>query len=156
MNTRRVTPLALICVITALMIPATAACLSGACLAQRAAATAAASPNGCSGSGGTIQPCSPQAVGESTMGRIAVAQGGPQQTVIWQVKASRPLGVYVTTIAIGAITIYGPNTQDYPPHGSFPTGNPAGLPSGAIFRINGTFSPPQDDPEEFYFQCLLA
>src|SRR5438445_11508171 len=105
--------------------------------------TAAATPTGSGGctSSRPIQPCSPQAVGESTMGRIAVAQAGPQQTVIWQVKASRAAGVYTTTITIGSTTIYGPNTQAYPPHGSFPTGNPAGLPSGAVFKITGTFAP---------------
>lgn len=130
----------------------TASCACGS------SSTASATPSSSAGckSPSKIQPCSPQAVGESTMGRIAVAQAGPQQTVIWQVKASRAAGVYTTTIMIGSITIYGPNTQAYPPHGSFPTGNPAGLPSGAVFKITGTFAPPKDDVEEFYFQCLLA
>ena len=90
------------------------------------------------------------------MGRIAVAQAGPQKTVIWQVKASQAAGVYSTTITIGSTTIYGPNTQTYPPHGSFPVGNPAGLPSGAVFQITGTFAPATDDVQEFFFQCLLA
>jgi hypothetical protein len=90
------------------------------------------------------------------MGTISVAQNGPRQKVIWLIRATVPHGLYVTTITIGSITIYGPLKQDYPPHGTFPLGNPAGLPSGAVFTISGTFTPVNDDPQEFFLKCLLA
>jgi hypothetical protein len=127
---------------------------SCSCGSSAAAATGSGS-GGCSGSA-PIQPCSPKAVGQSTMGRIAVSQAGPGKTVIWQVLASRAAGVYSTTITIGSTKVYGPLSQDYPPHGSFPAGVPGGLPGGAVFSISGTFAPPTDDVEEYFFQCLLA
>ncbi len=74
------------------------------CGTSTAAAVASSAGSGGCSSDQPIQPCSPQAVGQSTMGRIAAAQAGPQKTVIWQVKASHAVGVYSTTIAIGSTT----------------------------------------------------
>jgi hypothetical protein len=125
-----------------------------------AAATAAASGCSSSGSGGggtpAIQPCSPAADRKSSHGRISVQQAGPGQTVVWGVYATLPAGVYHVTVSVNGVKV-DEKTQTYPPHGTIGVKNNAGgLPSGGQFSLTGTFSPPKDDPQEFYLICVLA
>ncbi|MBS2963524.1 hypothetical protein KGA66_10735 [Actinocrinis puniceicyclus] len=49
-------------------------------------------------------------------------------------------------------------TQPYPPHGSavVDAKNKRYLPSGGIFRIDGSVKRPNGQEEVFYFQCKLA
>lgn len=102
-----------------------------------------------------LASCAPGIKRESTMGTIAVDQAGPQQKVYWTVRATVPDGVYLVDVYIGTHRV-DHKKQAYPPHATIPLNQDAGLPSGAVLLITGTFTPVNDDPQEFYLRCLLA
>jgi hypothetical protein len=147
-------PLAL-AVVLAPVAFAASSCACGSGTAGAATATGSG-PGRCSGdSSQSIQPCSPKAVRTSTHGTISVAQGGPQQKVFWTVRATVPTGVYLLDVYVNGKRVDHKN-QAYPPHATVVVNQDAGLPSGGVLLIEGTFTPVNDDPQEFYFKCILA
>ena len=145
-------PLALAVVLA----PVSLAASSCACGSGTAGAATPTGSGGCSSdSTQSVQPCSPRAVRTSTHGTISVAQGGPQQKVFWTVRATVPTGVYVLDVYVNGKRVDHKN-QPYPPHATVVVNQDAGLPSGGVLLIEGTFTPVNDDPQEFYFKCILA
>jgi hypothetical protein len=65
-------------------------------------------------------------------------------------------GVYHVTVSVNGVKV-DEKTQSYPPHGTIGIrNNTGGLPTRGTFSITGMFSPPNDDPQEFYLKCVLA
>jgi hypothetical protein len=143
-------------VLAVVFAPVAFAASSCACGSGAAAAATPTGSGGCSGdSAQSIQPCSPKAERTSTHGTIAVAQAGPQQKVFWTVRATVPTGVYVLDVYVNGRRVDHKN-QDYPPHATVVVNQDAGLPSGGVLLIEGRFTPLNDDPQEFFFKCILA
>ncbi len=130
---------------------------SAAGCACGAGAAAAASSGGCGDSGGGVQPCSPSATDANFNGRIGAQQAGPQKPVAWGVYPQDAAGLFTVTITVDG-QVYDKKTQPYPPHGSvvYDTANKRYLPTGGIFRIDGSVKRPNGQEEVFYFQCKLA